>query len=55
MKFKFYKTSTWKKEKEIDIISIEDLKNLQKQHGISNPLIIDFRDMTIEYYDDYRE
>lgn len=56
MIFKVFKTSeqSLDRGKEREVNTIEDLQDLTKQSGEDN-LIINFKDMTIEIYDDYRE
>ena len=64
MKFKVCKTSDFYKDEEREINSLEDLKKLQEEfegkphdeYLFDDPcLVVDFKAMTIEIYDYYRE
>lgn len=53
MKFRLNKASNWRQNKEIEVVSLEDLQKIQEQYG--RELIIDFSDKTIVIYDSYIE
>lgn len=56
MKFKISQTSDWDYEEEIDINNLGELINFCKCVGnITEEVIINIKDKTLEIYDTYRE
>ena len=53
MTFTLYRTSDWENEITVTVNTIADLKAIFEKY--KNEIIIDFDEMTIEIYDDYRE
>ena len=63
MKFKIYKASNWDYERDAEINSLEDLKDLKERFMLESDcypdppyrIIIDFEERTIKIYDYYIE
>ena len=53
MFFDITRSSVWDYKARKEINTLEELERFQKENHA--PLIVDFRERTIEIYDDYRE
>lgn len=53
MFFDITRSSVWDYKARKEINTLEELERFQKENHA--PLIVDFREQTIEIYDDYRE